>query len=716
GVGTGVKEVLRLVQEDPTGPFQQVRGLLADLLRVNVESAALIEVALGDKAQHLVVAPGDQLLNHLATEQSKWQGRVGFLPLDMPAVQHDSEDLSDHPGVLGRADQFVESEPELKSLVERLLGRTWIVDSLATAIALSRDAADTVSFVTPTGELVAADGTITVGPRHTSTGLISRRSELRALRLRIEEWERKVAEVDLITTDLESQVSQRDERVTTLATAHQTAADELSELKMRLNVAEQRQSQLESQYQQTTDDARSATDQCQAVIQTRTITRGKLEQIQSGLTQTEARMQENSRRIDQLDASRQTRSRESMGVKLELARCDQQLDHLRGEIRRFEQEQAERHRGLHEGTELLATTLERATEAEFRILAAESELAELYLKHESLARESGQFAVERESLRAQKVVAHAEIQKLRGRIRKLEDKIHKKQLAAEGIRHERTTLEDRLREDYNIELSQLTEAGSAEQQTERLSIEAEIADLRRKLTNIGGVNLESLQEADELESRFDTLSSQLQDLTKARHELEQIIGKINADSRRLFAETLETVKEHFQVLFRKLFGGGRADIILEEGIDILDSGIEIVARPPGKEPRNISLLSGGEKTMTCVALLLAIFRSRPSPFCVLDEVDAALDEANIERFVSVLNEFLVLTQFIVVTHSKKTMACANTLYGVTMQESGISKRVSVRFEDVSEDGHIHHSAVEREAALEASNSAAEESTPEENAA
>jgi chromosome segregation protein len=170
--------------------------------------------------------------------------------------------------------------------------------------------------------------------------------------------------------------------------------------------------------------------------------------------------------------------------------------------------------------------------------------------------------------------------------------------------------------------------------------------------------------------------------------LEQIINKINADSRRLFSATLEAVRAHFQDLFRKLFGGGMADIVLEDGVDILDSGIDIVARPPGKELRSILLLSGGEKTLTCVAMLLAIFRSRPSPFCVLDEVDAALDEANIERFVGVLNEFLTWTQFVVVTHSKKTMACANTLYGVTMQESGVSKRVAVRFDDVSENGEI----------------------------
>ena len=268
-------------------------------------------------------------------------------------------------------------------------------------------------------------------------------------------------------------------------------------------------------------------------------------------------------------------------------------------------------------------------------------------------------------------------------------------MAAGEIRHERSALESRLREDYGIELADLSHQPTPEEQRQREQVETEIADLRRKLTNIGGVNLDALQEVDELEVRFQTLSDQHQDLSQAKASLEQIINRINADSRRLFSETLETVKGHFQQLFRKLFGGGQADIVLEQGVDILESGIEIVARPPGKEPRNISLLSGGEKTLTCVALLLAIFRSRPSPFCVLDEVDAALDEANIERFVSVLSEFLEWTQFVVVTHSKKTMAFANTLYGVTMQESGVSKRVSVRFDDVSENGEISRAALDR---------------------
>ncbi|HCK41363.1 MAG TPA: chromosome segregation protein SMC, partial [Planctomycetaceae bacterium] len=218
--------------------------------------------------------------------------------------------------------------------------------------------------------------------------------------------------------------------------------------------------------------------------------------------------------------------------------------------------------------------------------------------------------------------------------------------------------------------------------------------------NIGPVNIEALSELEAVEDRHTNLSQQYEDLRKAKIQLEQLVAQINTESRDLFIKALDVIRGHFQELYGNLFGGGEADIIIDnsEIEDVLECGIEIIARPPGKQPRSISLLSGGERTLTCVALLLAIFRSRPSPFCVLDEVDAALDEANIVRFVDVLKEFMSSTQFIIITHSKRTMSCADTLYGITMQESGISKRVSVRFEDVSEDGHIRESDSKAKAA------------------
>jgi chromosome segregation protein len=392
--------------------------------------------------------------------------------------------------------------------------------------------------------------------------------------------------------------------------------------------------------------------------------------------------------IDQLEDRRVTASRETTEIKVELAKCEERLRNFQARMRQFEESRQERHRAIEESQQHLAECQQRDDASRRTILQAEAEIAELYLRKESFTVQTIALINQREEFVAERTALAAEIQKVHGRLRKLEEKIHAADLSAIEARHERSTLADRMREDYGIELSELEHEASGEERRQREEVQQEIEELRQKINNLGNVNLEALEELEQLESRHKLLSDQYQDLSTGKASLERIIDRINTDSRRLFAETLETVKGHFQTLFRDLFGGGHADIILEENVDILDSGIEIVARPPGKEPRNISLLSGGEKTMTCVALLLAIFRSRPSPFCVLDEVDAALDEANIDRFTKVIQGFLTWTQFIIVTHSKKTMTCANTIYGVTMQESGVSKQVSVRFEDVSDDGHI----------------------------
>lgn len=222
----------------------------------------------------------------------------------------------------------------------------------------------------------------------------------------------------------------------------------------------------------------------------------------------------------------------------------------------------------------------------------------------------------------------------------------------------------------------------------RTTIDERVGKLRRQLKKIGNVSTESLNNLAELETRFDRLHSQLTDLEAARDTLRDMVRQINVQSREMFEKSFETIRGHFRELFRRLFGGGEADVILEDPEDILECAIDVVARPPGKELRSISLLSGGEKTMTAVALLLSIFKSRPSPFCILDEVDAALDDANIARFVGVLKDFQQDTQFIMITHRKPTMAVTDVLYGVTMEESGVSKRLVVRFEEIDDKGNF----------------------------
>ena len=211
--------------------------------------------------------------------------------------------------------------------------------------------------------------------------------------------------------------------------------------------------------------------------------------------------------------------------------------------------------------------------------------------------------------------------------------------------------------------------------------ENEVKDLRDKISSMGSVNLVAIEEYAELKERYDFLNTQSEDLWKSKNELVAAIDEINATSQQLFAQTFEQIRKNFDFTFKKVFGGGTADLRLVESEDVLDSGIEIVARPPGTVLKSLSLLSGGQRTMTAVSLLFAIYMVKPSPFCVLDELDAPLDDANTGRYTDILKEFTKYSQFLVISHSKKTVSAADTIYGVTMQERGVTKLISMRFKD-----------------------------------
>jgi chromosome segregation protein len=690
GLSAGVKEVLARAADPTDAVFRGVFGLVADVLNVSVEAAPLIEIALGHAAQHVVASPDPELTNYLQKESNRFAGRVGFVWLDGRKDESSLAEvnLEGRSGVLGRADRFVETKSRFASLASRLLSRTWIVEKLPHALKLAEDAGRGLNFVALTGELLQADGTLVVGPRHGPTGLITRRSELRALDVQLKESTTAIAAGEAAIADLETQMV-RQQRISAIwSKKHQQAVDRMARIQVMVAAGEERLTQLDQQ--NTAQDAELAAAQEQCAVASHRLAEAQHNrlEIERNLAESEKHLQGLSEQIDRLENLRIEHGRKTTEIKVELAKSEERRRNLQARLSQLDENRQERYRTIDETRARLAESVNRAEAARWNILRAESEIAELYIRKESYALQTVSLVNRREELLSRRAESSAEAQKIRARIRKFEDKIHAQELSANEARHERSALAQRLREDYGIELAELEHDASAEEQHKREEAQQEIDDLRRKIANLGNVNLEALEELQQLETRDKTLSDQYRDLSEAKAALEKIIEKINADSRRLFSETLDTIRGHFQQLFRDLFGGGHADIVLEEGVDILDSGIEILARPPGKEPRSISLLSGGEKTLTCAAMLLAIFRSRPSPFCVLDEVDAALDEANIDRFIKVLQDFLAWTQFIIVTHSKKTMTCANTIYGVTMQESGVSKQVSVRFEDVSDDGQI----------------------------
>ncbi|MEX0866790.1 MAG: chromosome segregation protein SMC, partial [Pirellulales bacterium] len=699
GLGAGARELLLRSRQTPNEPVGQVVGLVADLLQVKVDAAPLIEIALGERAGFVVAAASEALQQWIVGGDHRLTGRVGIVLLDSTAAARRGVDLSGEPGVVARLDQYVEVDEEYQGLAAKLLSSWWVVEDLEHAQRLARGRS--LNFVTLQGEAVTSDGTIALGPRQQTTGLISRRSQLRELRRQLAAYEQDVKLLAAKIADLRERVADSQQQSESLADSRDQAREQTAELQMQLRSAEDRLAQLTEQHQGAAAEVRVAGEEHDSAVTQLEVRQQELEQVEASLTDLNHEIQQADEQIEEINGRRQTCIQEVTAAKVELAKSEQQLADLTLRCRQYEQDFQERRRLLAEARQELEESRQRKAASQLAVLRTSSELAELYLAKEAHAAENQRLETDREGVRLERAGLSSTVQALRGRLRKLDGEIHKVELDSGQLQHQRQTLSDRLREDYGIELSELEHRPSAEEQSLRDEVEEEIAELRRKLNNIGGVNLEALDELEDLETRYEDLSAQFQDLSAAKVSLEQIIEKINNDSRRLFQETLETVREHFKGLFRKMFGGGQADIVLDDENDVLESGIEIVARPPGKEPRSISLLSGGEKTLTCVALLLAIFRSRPSPFCILDEVDAALDEANIGRFINVLREFLEFTQFIVITHSKKTMTCAGTLYGVTMQESGISKQVSVRFEDVTDTGEILESATRRETASDA---------------
>jgi chromosome segregation protein len=694
GLNSGVKEVLVAAQSDPNGPYGEVRGVVADLFHVDVDSAPLVDVALGEFSQYVVVASAGRLFDWLNEKPLGVTGRVGFLRLDSVLRRGEAAphaDLSGEAGVMGRADQFVETATEFMPLVERLLARTWFVDRLATALRLAQTGGRGLAFVTSDGELLAPDGTLVVGPRQASAGLLSRRSELRACHEQLAELEKQLSQQHAVHARLENERSAEELELAALAAKSSQLSAKLAEHRQRTAAARGQHEQASYAAQRVANELHSIDEVCAVNEYEVESTRER----QHVAEQTAARLHgEQESAITQLQVTEERLSSlqvETTEKQIAAAKCEQRVEMLRAQLEQAQRDQRERDAAVADMRSRLADRQQQLTKLDAVMLAARQTLAELFLIKQHQSVELTKQASADEHFHTTRQQLQDRIRQDRGQLTNLQSQRHKLDIATNKLRHERQTLASRMQDDYSIDLATAASdpAATSGELGPRDEVEREITQLRDQLNQLGSVNLDSLDELDELESRFGGLSQQYRDLVDAKAALERIIQRINVDSRQLFLATLETVRGHFRELYRRLFGGGEADILLDDSEDVLEGGIDIVACPPGKEACSISLLSGGEKTLTCVALLLAVFRSKPSPFCILDEVDAALDEANIGRFIGVLRDFLSFTQFVVVTHSKKTMAGADTLYGITMEESGVSKHVSVRFEDVSEDGQIN---------------------------
>jgi chromosome segregation protein len=683
--GEGIPAAVRRVTEAIAagGAADRWRGMVADLIEVDVAHALVIESALGPAEKLLIADRQEDILALARSLQGQLPGQVRFLAADALAPASNGHDLSACPEALGWAMDYVRADEAMRPAIAHLLARTVVVRTLEDAIGLARGPLAGYRFVTTTGDVLEADGSVAIGPPGPETSLISRRSELRGIALEREDVGRCIE-------DLSDRRGRAMEELRALDIDQQQLRQEIYEgsmAKVEMEGTLRRLGETQQAFlaeaplveSEQADLARQMTEtaaQREAVrLEVEALARREAEQ----LAVIAARVGEQ----EVVGRQRTVTEEERTQARIALAQFREKQAALAGQVAAAERDLAGTVEGIAQARADLDQSRDRIHESERAMLRLQSEMAQLFLEKETAETEIRRLAGLRDDRQAAIAALSDQARDVEAESDAFQEEMHRRELERREIQTKRDDLVQRIRDDFSVDLAERY-VGWQTSDVDWNAVSQEIHELQGKIERLGAVNLEAIQEQDALEERAALLRQQKDDLVKAREALGGLIERINRESRERFLKTFTSVREHFQELYRKLFGGGKADVFLEDEADVLESGIEVVARPPGKQLQRISLLSGGEKTMTAVALLLAIFRARPSPFCILDEVDAALDEANVDRFTSVVREFLDQSQFVIISHNKRTMAIANVLYGVTMQEPGVSRKVSVKFSDLHE--------------------------------
>ena len=683
GFAVGVRAVMMAKQKEFPG-MQGIIGPVGDVISTDKQYEYAIEAALGGNINNVIVETADAAKVAIAFLKEHRAGRVTFLPLDTirPGRAEDETSLRGRQGIVGLAVDYVQCEPRLLPAIQYLLYNTLIVETIDDAIRIARQENRFPRLVTLDGEVVTPAGAVTGGrTQRDSHGLLGRTSEIEELESRVKELKRTIDGMVDRSQDLGSQAGRLAQEIKTIEGEEQRLRVQMNELGVaaarHAAEAESQRAALEQAVQQCDvleeqkkdlelrlEEARSRMGGMEYDDET---LRQKLESGQ----QDAARLREEVNRLNAAVADQRVRETEAARALEELKRDYERT--CRGS--RDMREQANKQQQLADDMEKRAQAFEKQIE---EVLGNSAELSKS---------RDGIHEQVLETQREQQFLAESgdkltqQLKESRAKTDSAQREVHKLELECSQKEDRMQFFQERIAVEYGLALASLTEEEAGTDEYDEKERDALIEDRRQTLQRLGSVNLGAIDEYDALEKRAKFLKAQNDDLVKARDTLLGVVKRIDATTEDMFLNTFTAISENFKNHFRRLFNGGQARLFLLDESNPLESGIEIEARPPGKKPQTIKLLSGGEQAMTAIALLFSIFVAKPSPFCVLDEVDAPLDDANIGRFLNLVEEFTSKSQFIMITHSKQTMARANAIFGVTQQEAGVSQLVSVRLEE-----------------------------------
>jgi len=701
GYNAGVKAIL-----GKSSSLGGVCGVIAEVVSTEPRYEMAIEASLGNSVQGVITETVEDARAAVQYLKERKGGRATLLPMDIISKRADDAGKASAlpDGALAVASQVVSSDDKYSPVVKCLLGNTLIVEDLAAAIKLIKTAHDHTRYATLDGQVVSYTGAITGGTGSEGAGLLRRSREIGDLKKEVAELGDRLAKMtkerDGVAAEISSFQSEKEKISSDLQRkqiSHTSAQKDLSQCKQRLERLDKEISVVESECNTLERDIVT------------------LEENKKRLAEDASKLEKQSAEIDkkigalQAELRSKTQQRDAVAqqctnIKIQLASKKQQERGL-----------AEKLKSLKQGRDRLAQTLssrqtsassDGAAEKEMvgEISAQSKRLEELFRGRTGIEGDIAKLETQRQKAQTDVVQGEAELREHRRSLDQLSQGKYQLEVAKTQLQMNINSLISKMRERYGVSIEEMKNQinGNADQEQDSESEDADeiamltedelmgrIDELRERMDKMGSVNLTAVDEYNRQQERYDLLTAQKDDLLKAKESLYGIIQKISRESRERLRSTFDSVNFSFQELFKKLFGGGHAELVLTgDGNDVLESGVDIVARPPGKKPQAISMLSSGERSLTAIAILFSLFEIRPSPFCVLDEVDAALDDANVGRFTNMVKEFSKETQFIIITHNKRTMEIADILYGVTMEEAGVSKLVSLRMNNDNEAARL----------------------------
>ncbi|GAA6268733.1 chromosome segregation protein SMC [Enterocloster alcoholdehydrogenati] len=674
GYGNSIRRVMEVRDR-----IHGIHGVVADLIATRQSYETAIETALGGSIQNIVTdseTTAKQLIEYL--KKNKY-GRATFLPLTSigNGQAFPKPEALKEKGVIGLASDLVETKEEYQGLVRYLLGRVVVASDIDAAIALAKKYRYSLRIVTLEGELLSPGGSMTGGAFKNSSNLLGRRREIEELE---QACSLHLKQAEIMQTELslaEAMVQEKKDETQTLKAAAQKLALEENTLRVTISRLEEKKDEIAESSLDLVREHGQLEIQVREISESRQNLSEDTKKLESQSSEAEKRVGETSKLLENARIRRDGSSEILSGLQLSQASLSQKLDFIREnqqrirmECKKLKEEFAALESGSGDSKEAVAKKEEEIRQIYAQIEASvhqtaayESAISHKTIQKEDTARKQRELFSVREEISAR----ITELDKDMFRLQSQEEKLSERLEAGVSYlwsEYEMTAAEAQtLKKDTFVSLP---------------GLQRQIEELKARIRGLGSINVNAIEDYREVSERYNFMKNQHEDLVAAQAELEKIILELDAGMRRQFKEKFSEIRAEFDRVFKELFGGGRGTLELMEEEDILEAGIQIIAQPPGKKLQNMMQLSGGEKALTAISLLFAIQNLKPSPFCLLDEIEAALDDSNVDRFAGYLHKLTKNTQFIVITHRRGTMMSADRLYGITMQEKGVSALVSVK--------------------------------------